>query len=427
MILLNGTCHPEHSEGSLQDNDKILHFVQNDVRAIFLSSLTLSNFRNYSYARIEVTPQPVVLIGANGAGKTNILEAISLLTVGRGLRRAKLSELAPLPSPPPQAGEGTRIFPLHEVGRAREGWAIAATVCGRNGEVKIGTGRDGENLEDADKRIVKIDGKIIRGQAELASHISLIWLTPQMEQLFSEGTSAGRKFLDRLVFSFEPEHATRINEYDYAMRERNKLLQHGRADTHWLDSLENTMAGCAAAIAISRLSTCEHINHTINASNLSFPKALVDVSGFAEDMLKNGSSAIEVENALKNAFAVGRNQDAAAGRALTGTHRSELRVTHILKNMPAESCSMGEQKALMLSIILAQARSGARWHGVTPIILLDEVAGHLDATRRLELFEEICQIGAQVWMTGTDRQSFDGLEGKSQFFVIEGGEVLQLK
>lgn len=377
------------------------------VTRISLSTLSLSNFRNYEYARIEVSPAPVVLTGPNGAGKTNILEAISLLSLGRGLRRAKLLDIdqrSTISSSP---------------------WAIVANVIGRMGEVKIGTGRDGESVDGADKRIVKINGKIMRGQAELAHHVSLIWLTPQMEQLFSEGVSYGRKFLDRLVFSFDTEHASLINEYEYAMRERNKLLQYGRADTSWLDALEQTMADRAASIAMARLSTCEHINHTIMASPLSFPKAHVNVSGFAEDLLKNGSSAIDLENSMKNALAEGRNGDATAGRTLTGTHRSEFRVTHIQKNMQAESCSMGEQKALMLSIILAQARAGARWHLVTPIILLDEVAGHLDAAKRFELFEEICDIGAQIWMTGTDLSLFAGLQGKAQFFKVENDNVVQ--
>ncbi len=379
-------------------------FDSSDTRTISLSSLALSNFRNYEYVRVEVSPAPVVLTGENGAGKTNILEAISLLSVGRGLRRAKLAEIDSVAT-----------------GAA---WAIAANINGRMGEVKIGTGRDSESAENADKRIVKIDGKITRGQAELARHISLIWLTPQMEQLFAEGTSAGRKFLDRLVFSFEAEHATHINEYEYAMRERNKLLQYGRADAVWLAALEQKMAGCAAVIATARLATCEHINHTIAASPLSFPKAYVDVSGFVEDLLKSGLSALEAENTLLAALEGNRNQDAAAGRTLTGVHRSELKVIHLGKNMQAENCSMGEQKAMMLSIVLAQARSGARWHGVTPIILLDEVAGHLDAIKRGELFEEIHSLGAQVWMTGTDLSSFAGLQGKAQFFAVEGGNIV---
>ena len=381
-------------------------------KIISLSSIALSNFRNYEYARMEITPQPVVLTGENGAGKTNILEAISLLTVGRGLRRAKLSEIT------------TYHLPL-----ATSSWAISANINGRMGEVKIGTGRDSSLpasllMGEENKRIVKIDGKITRGQAELAKHLSIIWLTPQMEQLFSEGSSAGRKFLDRLVFSFDANHATRINEYDYAMRERNKLLQDlRRADANWLDALEQTMAEKAAIIATSRINTAEHINHTIVASPLSFPKALVVARGFVEDLLKKNSSALEVENAVKTALREGRGADAASGRTQIGTHRSEFAVTHLKKNMLAQNCSMGEQKAMMISIIIAQARAGRQWHGITPIILLDEVAGHLDENKRFELFEEICDIGSQTWMTGTDLSLFSNLQGKAQFFEVENGNI----
>jgi DNA replication and repair protein RecF len=374
MASINDIAVEESLSVAASDNQS------SDVKKISLSSLTLSNFRNYEYARIETSSVPVVLTGENGAGKTNILEAVSLFSVGRGLRRAKLSELDNLSSD-------------------NQAWAVAANAEGRMGKVKIGTGRYTETIENTDKRIVKIDGKIVRGQAELARHVSLIWLTPQMEQLFTEGSSSGRKFLDRLVFGFEAEHATRVNDYEYSMRERNKLLQYGRADADWLSVLEQKMAECATAIALARISTCEHINYTISASPLSFPKAYIDVSGFAEDLLKNGKSAVEIENSLKSSFASYRAQDAASGRTLIGTHRSELKVTHLGKNMQAENCSMGEQKAMMLSIILAQARSGALWHGVVPIILLDEVAGHLDGVKRTELFEEIFDTGAQVWMT----------------------------
>ncbi len=384
---------------------KEIRSAQDGTKKISISSLSLSSFRNYESARMETSENPVVITGVNGAGKTNILEAISLLGVGRGLRRAKLSDISNV--------------------AAGENWAISANINGKHGHVKIGTGINNEGIEDNDKRLVKIDGKITKGQAELARHVSLIWLTPQMEQLFIEGASAGRKFLDRLVFSFDAEHASRINEYDYHMRERNKLLQYGRADANWLATIEQKMAACAAAIASARLSTCEHINHMIAASSLSFPKGLLNVSGFVEDLLKAGSSAMGAEDSLKNALESCRNYDAASGRTTNGTHRSELRVTHIEKSMPAESCSTGEQKALILSIILAQARSGSVWHGITPIILLDEVVSHLDATRRLELFEEICDIGAQTWMTGTDTDLFAGLIEKARFFKVENGKIFK--
>ncbi|NBO20073.1 MAG: DNA replication/repair protein RecF, partial [Proteobacteria bacterium] len=289
-------------------------------------------------------------------------------------------------------------------------------------EAQIGTGRDPES-SDADKRLVKIDGRPARGQAELSRHISALWLTPQMEQLFQEGASAGRKFLDRLVYSFDAEHASRVNEYEYAMRERNRLLSQYRPDEVWLDALEQTMAETGAAIAQARLLAAEHINLAIQASPLSFPKADLSIRGPVEDLLSQGMAAVAAEEAFKGQLRAARGQDAAAGRTLSGVHRSELGVIHIIKQMPAENCSTGEQKALLLSIVLAQARAGAQWKGVVPVLLLDEVVAHLDATRRLELFEEICQIGAQSWMTGTDASLFAGLEGEAQYFHVENGTV----
>jgi DNA replication and repair protein RecF len=368
-----------------------------------IASVSLQQFRNYEGTRIETTGAPVVLSGNNGAGKTNILEAISLLTPGRGLRRARLSELGNI--------------------HTASAWAVSANICGMQGEVQIGTGRDPQAEEASEKRLLKIDGKPARSHAELGRHMAMIWLTPQMEQLFQEGASAGRKFLDRLVYSFDPEHATRVNEYEYAMRERNRLLQTGGYDSAWLDALEQTMSETGAAIAQARLSTAANINHAIMASQLGFPKAHVAVHGVVEDQLQSGQPALYVEEQFKAQLRQQRPQDAAAGRAVIGSHRSELRVLHVDKGMQAETCSTGEQKAVLLSIVLAQARAAAAWKGVIPVLLLDEVIAHLDATRKLELFQEICQIGAQVWMTGTDPNIFADLRGKAQFFQVKNGTV----
>ena len=379
---------------------------RDDRKILSIASLSLNHFRNYGAARLEVDASPVILTGHNGAGKTNILEAISLLTPGRGLRRARLSE-------------------LDNIKEDHLPWAVAAGIAGMQGEVKIGTGRDAEAGEAGiDKRIVRIDSKPARSQAELARHLSVIWLTPQMEQLFNDGTSAGRKFLDRLVYSFDSEHAARVNEYEFAMRERNKLLSHPRSDEVWLDALEQTMAETGTAIASARLHTVEHINHAIAESPLSFPKAFISISGIVEDLLKLETPAVQIEQDFKRILHSGRVQDAAAGRTLSGPHRSAMRVIHVEKQMPAETCSTGEQKALLLSIVLAEARAGARWHGVVPVLLLDEVVAHLDVKRRAELFEEIAQIGAQVWMTGTDPGLFDGMGKKSRFFRVENGSIL---
>jgi len=377
-----------------------------DTKTLSIASLSLNHFRNYTHVRLETTGEPVVLTGRNGAGKTNILEAISLLTPGRGIRRAKISE----------------IDNRNDAGQA---WSVAANLTGMRGDIKVGTGRDPANTNEInEKRIIRIDEKPARNQAELARHFAIIWLTPQMEQLFQEGASAARKFLDRLVYSFDPEHAARINEYDFAMRERNKLLQYDRPDAVWMEALEQTMAETGAAIANARIHTVEHLNSAIQQSELSFPKAHIIITGMIEDLLKLGTPAVQIEEDFKSILKAGRRQDAAAGRTLSGVHRSEMRVNHVLKQMPAEVCSTGEQKALLLSMVLAQARAGAQWHGVVPVLLLDEVIAHLDATRRLELFEEICQIGAQTWMTGTDIAPFAELKGKAQYYQIDNGHVI---
>lgn len=370
----------------------------NDVLSI--TSLSLHHFRNYDVARIEPEKKLVVLTGRNGAGKTNILEALSLLTPGRGLRKAKLSEL--------------------DCMTLQEPWVIAAHINGMQGPAQIGTGRAEE--EGVDKRLVKIDGKVTP-QTHLGKHLSMLWLTPQMEQLFLEGASAGRKFLDRLVYTFDPEHATRVNAYELVMRDRNKLLETGGADSYWLESLEQKMAEYAAAIAVARLTAIDNLNHTMQQSALSFPKAQLAVEGFMENRFHAGESSLAAETALRETLAAGRARDAAVGRALEGTHRSELRVFHVEKQMPAESCSTGEQKALLLSIVLSQARTTALKKGLVPVLLFDEIAAHLDSIRRLELFEEICEIGAQTWMTGADPNLFLDLKGKATFLHVENGKI----
>ncbi len=367
-----------------------------------LSTLSLHHFRNYEHARVEVSSAPVVLYGHNGAGKTNILEAISLLAPGRGLRGAKLAELNPA------------------IGG--KNWVVTARLNGAEGEVLIGTGRDAENDSDKERREVRVDGRPAKAGADLARHIRLLWLTPQMEQLFQGSNSEARRFLDRLTYHFDDEHASHVNAYETSMRERNKLLEKN-GDAAWLSAIEHAMAQKASAIAASRLSALTTLNNTIGESTLSFPKPHLKVKGEVEELISNGVSALQAEDYLVASLAANRNLDRGAGRTLVGTHRSELVVTHREKNMEASQCSTGEQKALLLSIILAQSRAGARWNGITPIILLDEVVAHLDPSRRLELFDEIHSSGAQVWMTGTDASLFDGMRAFGQFFEVKNGAL----
>jgi DNA replication and repair protein RecF len=302
---------------------------------------------------------------------------------------------------------------------AKMPWAVSSEVYGIAGLSAIGTGRDSEK-EGLDKRVVKIDGKVARAQTDLAKLFAVLWLTPQMDTLFIEGNSARRKFIDRLVFSFDGEHAARVNAYDYAMRERNRLLQERRADPHWLSALEQKMAEYGIAIAVARAHAVEHLNNAMALFKKSFPKVHIDLSGVVEEKVRQGS-AVAAEQEFMRALQENRVQDGASGRALIGVHRTEVIVTHMEKNMPAELCSAGEQKAVLISIILAQARAGALWHGSIPAMLLDEVATHLDVTHRRELFEELQDIGAQAWLTGTDREVFDGMQG--QFLQVEEGKI----
>jgi len=337
----------------------------------YVKKLTISHFRNYESIRLETDARPVVIIGENGAGKTNILEAISLLSAGRGIRRASPSEWLNLHS--------------------KNHWGIAAEVEGIKGYATISTGI----VDESEKRIVKIDGKIAKSQTELGKIVSLLWLTPQMDNLFIEGNTERRKFLDRLVFSFDPAHATRINGYENLMRQRNAILFERSYDATWLDSIEHKMAEYAEQIDTARADTITRLNEAMQFSSLAFPKALMaQQSDYTQDFTQ----------ILKS----NRNKDQAAGRTLNGVHRTTLTVKHLGNGMLAELCSTGEQKALLISIILAHARAGKQWSGITPVMLLDEIASHLDRQRRTALYEEIILLGVQAWITSTDKELFEG-------------------
>ncbi len=370
------------------------------VKHVHVARLSLSHFRNYHTAQIETALQPVMLVGANGAGKTNLLEALSLLAPGRGLRRATISEMDTM-------GDNTS-------------WAVSAELSSPAGMVMVGTGRDPEN-STIDKRIVKIDGKITRSHAELAKIFSVLWLTPQMDTLFIEGGTVRRKFLDRLVYSFDGDHATRVTAYEQAMRERNRLLQIGASDPSWLAALEHQMAGHGIAIAVARQHAVERLNQMMHSADGAFPRAELALTGIVETDLARGS-ALAAEEKLQVAFARNRTQDVGAGRCLVGVHRTHVEVMHSKKNLPVEHCSTGEQKALLVSILLAQVRAGSVWHGRMPVLLLDEVATHLDAMRRAALFEELMSLGVQSWLTGTDREMFKELDGR--VLEIDSGQVL---
>lgn len=371
--------------------------------ALSISQITLSNFRNYQELRLQTTSCPVVLFGTNGSGKTNVLEAISLLVPGRGLRRCPLIDL--------------------QNRRAVDPWAVAVELRTNAGALRIGTGRDNAvNDSEGERRLVHIDGKPTRGQNLLAEHIAMAWITPDMDRLLAEGASARRKFLDRLVYSFDPAHGGRVLAYEKAMRERLRLLRESRYDAAWVAALENEMALSATAIAAARRHMIDRLTAAIAESGDIFPRAEIFVRGTAEDMLET-MPALLVEDALRAAFAQARDSDAQHGTCATGAHRSDLRVIHCAKNCPADLCSTGEQKALMIATMLAYVRLLAQQRRMAPLFLLDDVAAHLDDFRRAALFDEVLSLGVQAWFTGTDAETFASLVGDAQIIGVENGRA----
>ena len=376
---------------------------------IAVTRLTLSNFRCYDFQRLDLDTRPVVLTGANGAGKTNILEAVSLLAPGRGMRRAKAVELA-------RRDEGCD----EDSGRS---WGIAATVQSVGGPVDIGTGREESGQKGTrERRVVRIEGETARGQSALADYVDVVWLLPQMDRLFLDGTIARRRFLDRLVYGFDPSHATRMNAYEHGMRERAKLLKTGRNDDRWLSGLEEQMATRAVAVAAARKDIGARLNILAIEGHGPFPGAQLTPTGLIEGWLDE-FSALEVEDKFRTFLAEHRAIDAQVGGAKDGVHKSDLAVRHVPKDQPAEVCSTGEQKALLTGIVLANTRALALDRGRIPLLLLDEVGAHLDAERRKALFEAISAMGAQAWMTGTDLAQFEPLKFQANFFTVEDADV----
>ncbi len=353
-----------------------------------VTRLALTDFRSYAGASIVAAPGIVVITGDNGAGKTNILEALSLLGPGRGLRGAALSEAARSP------GSG--------------GWSIAATLAAPGGDVEIGTGTSAAAPE---RRLVRVNGAGASA-ATLGEWLALVWLTPAMDRLFGEAPAGRRRFLDRLALALHPGHGREIIRYDAAMRARTRLLTGDTAaDPLWLAALETAMAEHGAAIGAARTDTVSAI-----------ADALADGAGapFPRPHLALGAAPFED---LALALAQSRGPDAAAGRALVGPHRDDLIVTHTDKQQPAARGSTGEQKALLIAIILAHAALVADRAGRAPLLLLDEIAAHLDAARRTALFERLARTGSQVWMTGTDPSLFAAIPPDATRLRVEAGHI----
>lgn len=360
-----------------------------------LIRLTLTDFRSYPAATLDTAAPMLVLTGPNGAGKTNLLEAISLLGPGRGLRGARVAELARAGGP---------------------AWAVAGRFEGAWGEFEIGTGTPPEG--PTERRVFRLDGAPARTQAELAERMTCVWLTPQMDRLFQEGASGRRRFLDRLAWALEPGHAREVAAYDNAMAQRNRILaQNG--DPAWLAGLEDAMARHGLAATATRRSLVVRLDAALASGALGgFPAARLAL----RDSTAPGP-ALAAEDALREALARSRNRDRAAGGAVEGPHRADFEMFHREKGVPAALCSTGEQKSLLISTVLAHAGLIHAARGFAPLLLLDEIAAHLDADRRAALFAALATLPAQAWLTGTDADVFAPLRGVAQGFIITPGEI----
>jgi DNA replication and repair protein RecF len=355
--------------------------------------LDLTSFRNYAHLRVEVALSPIVLTGANGAGKTNLLEAISFLSPGRGLRGAKLQSAARVASSQP--------------------WAVAALTTSPDGDVHLGTGL---SPEGKDKRLIHVNGLAVKGQVALARHIGVVWLTPAMDRIFLDAPGARRKFLDRLVTAFDPDHTGRSAAYDHALRQRARLLRDSSQDQTWFQALEDTLARYGVAIAAARADLVNRLNAALAEVRGPFPGAALAMAGDVDQWLGQ-LPAVDVEQRLRADLAQARR----GTQPDPGPHRSDLAVTftcpgHASHGLPAMMCSTGEQKALLISIVLASARLQAAKRGFPPVLLLDEIVAHLDPDRREALFGEILAMGVQAWMTGTDEELFAALGGSAQYW-----------
>ncbi|MFS8183699.1 DNA replication/repair protein RecF [Pseudovibrio denitrificans] len=371
-----------------------------DPVPVALSRLALTDFRNYSAASVELNSRMIAFVGDNGAGKTNILEAISFLSAGRGLRRATLGDIA--------RADGAG------------GWAVSAVLDGEYGETRIGTGL----TAGEPGRRVRIDGEEARSSEALLEYLRVLWLVPSMDGLFTGSASDRRKFLDRLVLSLNPSHGRMVASFEKALRQRNRLLSEG-GTLEFLDAIEAQVAELGTAVALARSETVSLLAKTLETQKqlgLPFPSAEIHLQG-AFETATIGMSASDREDCYRELLVEGRFRDRAAGRTLDGPHRSDLYVVHSEKQMPAAQASTGEQKALLIGLVLAHADLTSSISGMTPILLLDEVAAHLDPGRREALFTRLEVLGGQVFMTGTDQNLFKDLPSAAQIFEVEGGGI----
>ena len=367
----------------------------------FIRRLRLRDFRSWEHLDLEVGPLPVVLTGANGSGKTNLLEAASFLAPGRGLVGARLADI------PRRNGPGA--------------WSVVADITAGHATTRVGTGTTGN--DDTKGRMVRIDGENCKGQAPLAEVLSLMWLTPSMDGLFREPAQHRRRFFDRMVCVHDPLHARRIGAYERAMRERLRLLREMSRDTAWLAALEGTMAETGVAVAAARREFRDFLAPLLAAGTAPFPGATLDLAGLIETWITD-MPAVEAEARFREHLVAARRRDAEQGMTGEGPHRTDLVVHHLEAGMEATLCSTGQQKALVIAILMASARlAGGRR---APVLLLDDVVSHLDRKARESLLALILDLGLQAWMTGTDRDQFDVLDRKALFFHVTTGSARRL-
>jgi DNA replication and repair protein RecF len=366
--------------------------------------LTLTNFRNYHAAALEAEAKTIVLVGPNGAGKTNLIEAISFFSPGRGLRRAMLDEVAF------SEGDGS--------------WAVAAEIEGALGLATLGTGIE-RSVEDgaAALRRYRIDREPVASATAFADHMRVVWLIPAMDGLFAGAPAERRRFLDRLVLAVDAEHGGRVNALERSLRSRNRLLEDPRPDAHWLDAVEHETAELAVAVAGLRVETVQRLAAGLAArKGAAFPAADIALDGWMERLIPDYPAA-EIEERYRAVLRDSRARDAAAGRTLDGPHLTDLKVVYADKGIPAADASTGEQKALLIGLVLAHARLIAEMTGFPPILLLDEVVAHLDPGRRGALHAELAQLGGQVWMTGADPALFVEIENDAQLIEVSSGRL----
>jgi DNA replication and repair protein RecF len=366
--------------------------------------LALTNFRSYHTAQVEIGADLVVLAGPNGAGKTNFIEAVSFLAPGRGLRRATLEDVAFT------EGDGS--------------WAVAADVDGALGLASLGTGLEAAAAEQATvTRKCRIDREPVPSAAAFADHLRVVWLVPAMDGLFQGPASERRRFLDRLVLAVDAEHGSRVNALERSLRSRNRLLEEARPDPHWLDAIEHETAELAVAVTALRVETVTRLQAVLAARrDAPFPSAGIALAGWMERLVGN-EPAVAIEDRYRATLKHNRARDAAAGRTLDGPHLSDLAVTYAPKGIPAADASTGEQKALLIGLVLAHAGLLADMSGFAPVLLLDEVVAHLDPSRRAALYGELEKLGAQAFLTGADGNAFAEIKDRADMLEVSSGRV----